>query len=167
MSVYTPTLHMMCGKMAAGKSTLATRLSQNPHHVLISEDRWLADLFGPEMKTPADYLHFAPRLRTVMAPHVTHLLAAGLSVVLDFPANTVETRVWMRGLVAQSGAAHQMHVLVASDAKCLARLRARNASGAHPFAPTEAQFHRFAKHYAPPTPDEGFSIVEHVVQPIE
>ena len=97
-----------------------------------------------------------------MGPHVAALLEAGLSVVLDFPANTVAQRAWMRRVLERSGAAHRMHVLEASDALCLARLRARNADGSHDFAVTEALFHRFTANFVPPTPEEGFEIVRHL-----
>lgn len=156
-----PVLHLFCGKIAAGKSTLAARLSDGPHAVLIAEDAWLAPLFADQMAEGRDYLRCAARLRAAMGPHVEALLAAGVSVALDFPANTVESRAWMRGMLARTGAAHQLHVLEAPDALCLARLRARNAAGTHPFAATEAQFHRFTAHYAPPAPEEGFTLVRH------
>ncbi|MGI3163544.1 AAA family ATPase [Pseudooceanicola sp. 200-1SW] len=156
-----PMLHLLCGKIASGKSTLAARLARRPGHLRLAEDDWLAALFGPEMTTGADYLHYAARLRSVMAPHVEALLGAGLSVVLDFPANTVEQRGWMRDLIARTGVAHELHLLTPPDAVCLARLRARNADADHPFAATEAQFHRFAAHFAPPGPDEGFTIRRH------
>ena len=84
-----------------------------------------------------------------------------MSVVLDFPANTVETRAWMREILDQTGTAHQMHVLTTPDAVCLARLQARNAAGDHAFAATEEQFRRFSRHYAEPTPEEGFTLVFH------
>ena len=37
-----PTLHLVCGKIAAGKSTLANRLANAPATVLISEDYWMS-----------------------------------------------------------------------------------------------------------------------------
>ena len=156
----TPTLHMFCGKIASGKSTLANRLAAEGA-VLIVEDDWLHRLFGDEMKTGADYLRCSAKLRSAMAPHIVTLLAAGQSVALDFAANTLDQRAWMRGLLEATTAAHQMHVFDLSDAECLARLKARNAGGDHPFAVTEAQFHSFARHFAPPTPDEGFTLVQH------
>jgi len=159
MGVTGPTLHMLCGKIASGKSTLAARLAQDGQAVLVSEDAWLSALYPDEMTTPADYVRHAERLRGIMGPHLVSVLKAGLSVVLDFPANTVANRAWMRGLFEAAGAAHHLHLLETPDALCLARLRARNARGDHPFKVTEAQFHQFAKHYAPPTPQEGFSIV--------
>mgnify|MGYP001818688639 CR=1 FL=1 len=161
MTATAPTLHMLCGKIASGKSTLASDLARVPGTILIAEDAWLAALFGHEMSTGADFLRCSGKLRAAMGPHVAALLNAGVSVVLDFQANTVEARSWMRGILAASDAAHVMHVLQASDALCLARLRARNAQGDHPFAATEAQFHRFTRHYTPPAPEEGFHLVMH------
>lgn len=113
------------------------------------------------MKTGEDYMRFSAKLRGAMAPHVELLLAAGVSVVLDYPANTVAQRRWMQSLVECSNQSHQMHVLDVPDAVCLARLRARNASGTHPFSVTDAQFFRFAAHFVPPRPVEGFNVIQH------
>ncbi|KOQ73273.1 hypothetical protein ABW45_17885 [Stenotrophomonas maltophilia] len=35
-----PTLHLVCGKIGAGKSTLSQQLALKQRHVLISEDAW-------------------------------------------------------------------------------------------------------------------------------
>ena len=155
------TLHLICGKMASGKSTLAAGLAEGDGVVLIAEDTWLSALYGDQMSTGADFMRFSAKLRDVIGPHVAALLKAGLSVVLDFQANTVESRAWMRGILEGTGAAHQLHVLDVPDEVCLERLRARNASGAHPFAPTEAQFHRFSKYFVAPSSEEGFTVVWH------
>ncbi|UWQ18150.1 ATP-binding protein [Jannaschia sp. M317] len=156
-----PTLHLMCGKIAAGKSTLSRRLSATPATVLVCEDVWLSTLFGPEMATVSDYLRVSPRLQTVMGPHVVGLLDAGVSVVLDFPANTVGQRAWMRTMVARMDHPHQLHHLDVSDATCLERLAARRAAGTHPFVVTDADFARITSHFAPPTVEEGFTVVTH------
>jgi predicted kinase len=154
-------LHMLCGKIGAGKSTLAKALAAQEASVLISEDAWLDALFGDRMATGADYMQYAAKLRTILAPHVADLLSAGVCVVLDFPANTVDQRAWMRDLVAETGTDHALHVLDVPDAVCLARLHARNAAGEHPFKVTDALFHAFTKHFAPPTAEEGFKVVTH------
>ena len=101
-----PTLHLLCGKIAAGKSTLARRLAAAPATVLIGEDQWLSTLFPGEIATLEDYVRCSGRLGEAMSPHVEALLKAGLSVVLDFPANTVRRRKWMRGIfeAAERGA---------------------------------------------------------------
>lgn len=155
----TPTLHMICGKIAAGKSTLAAALGTAPNTVVISEDDWLGALYPGEIESGPDYLHRATQLKTVMGPHVADLLKAGVSVVLDFPANTVAFRDWMRGILAMTGADHVMHVLDVSDEVCLSRLHERNARGTHAYAATEEQFRRFSDYFVPPSPDEGFNVV--------
>jgi predicted kinase len=152
---------MVCGKIASGKSTLAADLGRSAGAVVIAEDAWLHALYADQLASLGDYGRCSGRLRAAMAPHVAALLGAGVSVVLDFPANTVDQRAWMRGIVEASGAAHRLHLLAASDALCLARLRARNAAGDHPFAVTEDQFHQVTRHFAPPAPEEGFTIVAH------
>ena len=155
------TLHMLCGKIASGKSTLSFRLADQENTVRIAEDDWLGALFADEMATGADFVRCSGKLRGIMGPHVTALLKAGVSVVLDFHANTVDARRWLKGIAEASGADHQLHVLAVPDEVCLERLKARNAEGAHPFALTEAQFHQFSKHFVAPTPEEGLTLVIH------
>ena len=150
---------MICGKIAAGKSTLAAKLALSPNTVVIAEDDWLNALFANTIQSPADYVRCAAKLREAMKPHLTQLLDAGVNVVLDFPANTIENRAWMREAVNGSSAAQQLHVLNPPDAVCLERLHARNAQGDHPFSATQAQFELFSKHFVLPTPEEGFDLV--------
>lgn len=161
MSETAPTLHMLCGKIASGKSTLAAQLANTLSSVLLSEDEWLDALYSDQMSSASDYVRFASKLRSVMGPHISALLNVGVSVVLDFPANRVVERDWMRGILDQTHAHHELHVLQASDELCLARLRARNADGNHPFAATEEQFRQFSSYFETPSAEEGFNIVLH------
>ncbi|WP_298297410.1 ATP-binding protein [uncultured Litoreibacter sp.] len=151
----------MCGKIASGKSTLSARLSRNDHTVVIAEDDWLNALFSDQMSSIQDYVRCAAKLREVIAPHVIALLQAGVSVVLDFQANTTQSRDWMRGLIETSGADHMLHVLDIPDATCITRLQARNAAGDHPFAATEEQYWQLSKHFTWPDQEEGFNVVTH------
>jgi predicted kinase len=54
------TLHMLCGKIAAGKSTLSANLGEAERTIVISEDRWIGQLYPRELRTFADYF---PALR--------------------------------------------------------------------------------------------------------
>jgi len=103
MSAKEATLHMLCGKIAAGKSTLTAELGRRPRTIVVSEDQWLAALYPGEMASVADYVRCSGRLRNAIEPHLVALLQAGLSVVLDFPANTVANRAWMRGVFERAG----------------------------------------------------------------
>ncbi len=155
------TLHMICGKIAAGKSTLAARLTAQPATIRISEDAWLACLYKDEQKTIEDYVRNSRRLREVMGDHIVTLLEAGLSVVLDFPANTPAGRQWMRSLFERAGAMHQLHFLDVPDDVCRARLRARNAAGTHAYDVSDAEFDLFTSYFVPPSADEGFEVTFH------
>ncbi|MDW3685415.1 ATP-binding protein [Cupriavidus sp. CV2] len=155
-------LYMVCGKIGSGKSTLARQLAARPATVLISEDDWLSSLYPGEIREVADYARCAGRLRDAMASHIDALLLAGMSVVLDFPANTPATRSWARAIFEQAAAAHQLHYLDAPHALCKARLRARNASGTHPFETSDAQFDAITRYFVAPSADEGFNVIRHV-----
>ena len=156
-----PTLHLFCGKIAAGKSTLANRLASAPATMLVSEDHWLTRLYPGEIRSVADYVRCSGRLRDAMGSHVASLLGADRSVVLDFPANTLSNRRWMRGIFESAGAAHKLHYLDVPNEICKARLRQRNEDGAHSFAASEADFDVITSHFVPPSPGEGFNVVGH------
>ena len=158
-----PTLYLLCGKIAAGKSTLARTLAAQPATLLISEDHWTSTLFGEDLKTIDDYTRYSARLRAAMAPHIVAILRQGLSVVLDFPANTVRNRAWMRSIIDEAGVPHELHVLDLPDEVCKQRLRQRNASGAHPFEVSDAEYEQFTRYFVPPGPDEGFNLVIHKI----
>lgn len=154
-------LHMVCGKIGSGKSTLATHLAAQPKTILISEDDWLSRLYPGEIRVLTDYVRCAGRLRSAMAGHVEALLRTGLSVVLDFPSNTASSRDWARAIFEKAGVTHQLHYLDVPDAVCKARLRARNASGMHPFETTDAEFDEITRHFVAPSVDEGFNVIRH------
>lgn len=156
-----PTLYLLCGKIAAGKSTLARRLAARPATLLITEDHWTSNLFAGDLKTIDDYTRYSARLRAAMGPHVVDILRQGLSVVLDFQANTVKVRSWMRSLITQSGANHELHLLDIPDTICKQRLGGRNAAGDHQFQVSDAEYDLFTRYFVPPGPDEGFNVVVH------
>jgi predicted kinase len=156
-----PTLYLLCGKIAAGKSTLARQLAVRHASLLISEDHWNSNLFSSDLRTIEDYRRYSARLRAAMGPHIVEILQHGLSVVLDFPANTAGNRNWMRSLITQANVAHELHLLDVPDTICKQRLRKRNAGGEHPFQVSEAEYDLFTSYFAPPGPDEGFNVVVH------
>lgn len=157
----TPVLHLVCGKIASGKSTLTAQLSESVETVVIAEDDWLAALYSEEMSSIADFVRCSIKLRTIIGPHVASLLRAGVSVVLDFQANTVDSRQWMREIIRTTTVAHQLHHLDVSDDICLARLHQRNASGDHAFSVTDEQFLAITKHFVAPQSEEGFNVIIH------
>lgn len=159
MSQGQTTLHFVCGKIAAGKSTLTNALGNAPNTIVVKEDYWLARLYPGEQNSLADYVRNAARLRDAISQHLIDLLRSGLSVVMDFPANTPSSRAWMRSLFEKADCDHRLHYLDVPDDICKARLRRRNADGTHEFIVSDDDFALFTSYFVPPAAEEGFIII--------
>ncbi len=121
----------------------------------------MSTLFPTENWTIEDFARLSTRLRAAMGPHVVDILRQGLSVVLDFPANTVTWRNWMRSLITEADVAHELHLLDVPDAICKQRLQQRNAEGEHPYQVSEATYDLFTSYFVPPSASEGFNVIVH------
>ncbi|MFS2176762.1 AAA family ATPase [Rhizobium pisi] len=161
MSLNEPTLHLVCGKIAAGKSTLTSALGRMPNTIVVKEDYWLARLYPGEQNNLDDYIRDSRRLRDAISEHLISLLRGGVSVVLDFPANTPGSRAWMRTLFEEAGCARQLHFLDVADEVCKARLHQRNEGGEHEFKVSDEDFALFTSHFVPPSAEEGFEVIVH------
>ena len=158
----TGKLVFLCGKMAAGKSTLARELAARENAVLFVQDEWLDTLYPLGVINVATYLEYSGRINQVVQPYVIGLLSRGIPVVLDFPGNTRNQRAWFREIIERAGAAHELHVLDTPDAICKAQLKARSAH-LPPGTPwtSEADFDLISSHFRAPAEDEGFNVVVH------
>ena len=157
-----PTLHFFCGKLASGKTTLASDLAAKEDAILISEDLWLSRLFPEEIATFEQYLTHSARLKRILQPHVSDLLKLGTSVVMDFPGNTRAQRAWFRNLVKDASAEHELHYLDRSNAECLVHLKKRNRErpeGSKFTSPEE--FMMVTGYFEAPKDEEGFRLVRH------
>ncbi len=152
----------LCGKMAAGKSTLSRALAAREQAVLLVQDEWLSRLFPGEILDVLDYSRCSTRLAAALAPLIVSLLSKGTTVVLDFPGNTRKQRAWFRQLFEAAGVEHELHVVDAPDDVCKRQLRERSA-GLPPGAPwtTEAEFDLITSYFEPPGADEGFNVIRH------
>jgi len=158
-----PKLIFLCGKMAAGKSTLARELAVQHDAILLVQDEFLATLFPGQITDIPTFIEYSSRVRRALAPYVYALLSKGIAVVLDFPANTRTQRAWFRELLDQSCAEHELHFVEASDAVCKKQLKERSRD-LPPGAPwtTDAEFDAITAYFQPPATDENFFIVRHV-----
>lgn len=148
--------------MAAGKSTLARELADRENAVLLVQDDFLNTLFPGEITGIAEFVKCSSRLKTALAPHVCALLSKGMSVVLDFPANTRTQRAWFRELIERAKVEHELHLVDTSDALCKAQLRERSME-LSPGAPwtSEADFDTINVYFQAPSADEEFNVVRH------
>ena len=154
-------LHLLTGKIAAGKSTLSAKLAAETGGLVLAEDHWLPKLYPAQITSLEDYLRESVRFRAAIAPLIVDLLGRGMTVILDFPANTVASRTWMRGLADAAGITATLHFLDLPDDLCRARLHTRNAAGTHAYQASDVEFDQFTAHFVPPDASEGFAIVRH------
>jgi predicted kinase len=156
------TLYFFCGKMAAGKSTLARELAAREGAILFVQDEWLGHLFPGDIVDIPAFAKFSARLRAALTDHVCALLRRGTSVVLDFPGNTRAQRAWFRELFARANADHELHFIDVSDERCKAQLRQRSRHLGEGAAWTsDAEFDAITKYFEPPAADEEFNVIRH------
>ena len=67
-------LIFFCGKMGAGKSTLAREISEQPSTVLISEDDWLSKLFPEQIHSLKDYQRYSQQIKPLISELAQQLL---------------------------------------------------------------------------------------------
>lgn len=155
-------LYFMCGKMAAGKSTLSQQLAREKHAVLLVQDSLLEALYPGEIRTIPDFVKFSARLRDAMRPHIWQLLAHGVSVVLDFPANTRTQRQWFRELFEGAEVDHELHFIDVPDTLCKQQLKQRSAGMPAGSAwTTDAEFDAITAYFQAPEADEQFNVFVH------
>ena len=155
-------IHIFCGKMASGKSTLARELAQKHNAILLVEDDWMSQLYPAEISDIQSYIKYSERLKGPVSGHVLDLLAHGMSVVMDFPANTINQRRWFRELFEKANVRHALHYLDVSDAICKQQLRQRSAGRSEGSAfTTAAEFDAITKYFQPPDTDEGFNVIRY------
>ena len=156
------TLYLLCGKMAAGKSTLARELAERGAAILLVQDEWLSHLFPGEIVDVSTFARFSARLRAALTDHICTLLSRGTSIVLDFPGNTRTQRDWFRVLFERANSDHELHFIDVPDDLCKAQLRERSRHLAEGAAWTsDAEFDAITKFFQPPAADEGFNIIRH------
>jgi predicted kinase len=155
-------LIFLCGKMAAGKSTLARDLASQENAVLLVQDELLDRLFPGEIVDIPEFVKYSSRLNDALASHICSLLAKGISVVLDFPANTKAQRTWFRLLFEAANAEHELHFVDAPDNLCKRQLKDRSKD-LPPGTPwtTDAEFDAITAYFQPPSNDEEFNVVHH------
>ncbi|MBI1424759.1 MAG: AAA family ATPase [Gammaproteobacteria bacterium] len=157
--VHVGTLILFSGKMGAGKSTKSRQVSQERNAVLISEDEWLSRLYPNKITSFDDYLHYSSLLKPLVKSHVLAILKTGTSVVMDFPANTVNQRKWFKELITEAAAPNELIYLNVSNDVCLRQIAKRRLEQPERASyDTESMFIEVTRHFQEPEKSEGFNL---------
>lgn len=156
-------LIFFCGKMGAGKSTKARKISKEMNAVLLSEDEWLESLYPGKIKSLDDYIKYSNLIKPQIKNLVQSVLSAGTHVVMDFPANTVSQRVWFREIFSESDFPHTLIYLNVTDEDCLRRIAKRREEQPHRAkTDTPEMFEAVTRFFTAPRNNEGFNMTEEV-----
>lgn len=116
----SPTLYVMVGLPAAGKSTCARQIEGEHPALRLSLDEWMIPLFGvPDAEGKQDVLEG----RLVWL--AMESLRLGLSVILDFGVWSRDERSALRWLAHELGADCELHYLAIEPAEQQRRLAVR------------------------------------------
>ena len=148
-------LIFFCGKMGAGKSTLARRLAEDKGAVLISEDDLLSKLYAEKITSVKDYKLYSDKLKPVVSDTVQQILKRGVTVVLDFPANTERQRLWLRNISDEVHSEHTCYFVDRNDEVCIRQLLKRG----NPNTDTVEMFHAITKYFTEPSNSENVNTV--------
>jgi predicted kinase len=155
-------LFFFCGKMAAGKSTLAREIACREDAILLVQDEFLNALFPDEMVDISSFVKYSYRLQNALSEPICSLLVKGISVVLDFPGNTRKQRAWFRQLFERAKVEHELHYVDVTDELCKHQLRQRSKAlpEGSPFT-SDAEFDEITKYFQEPSEDENFNVIRH------
>lgn len=146
--------------MAAGKSTLARDISNNKKALLLCEDKLLATLYPGEIVNLPTYAKLSNRLKSAVEQLVVDLLSHGISIVLDFPANTISQRGWLVGMAVQARALHEIHYIELSDSTCKLQLLKRAAEEPdRASTDTVEMFDAVSQYFEPPSAKENLNLI--------
>jgi predicted kinase len=154
------TLHFICGKAGAGKTTLARELGRSLPAVVFVEDEWI-DMLGFEIKSLEDFRIASIKVRRLIASLASDLLRLDVTVVFDFAGNTRKDRQWVRGIFEDTNADHVLHIIEATDEQCLANIHRRNEEkppGIYSGFVSDETFHAVTAYFVPPQADERFRV---------
>ncbi len=101
-------------------------------------------------------------MKNIISEHIQSLLSHGVSVVLDFPGNTINQRSWFREMIEGVNVPHVLHFVDISDDVCKQQLkeRSKEVPVGTPFTSAE-EFDEITKYFEAPSKKEGFNIIRY------
>ena len=158
-----PTLHLISGLPASGKTTYATDLRTRVNGVLFNLDRWLITAFGRYSLADVGLDEHTRRVlacRELIWESAAELLKRSVDVILDDGFFYREHRMRHVALAELAGARTTIHFVDTPLEQVRVRLARRNADlPRYNFRIDPATLEGFLEMIQRPTPDEGATLV--------
>jgi adenylate kinase family enzyme len=147
------------GKMGAGKTTYAIKISNKPHTIYLSEDEILSSFYPNEINNLEDYVFYSNRIKPYIIRLVKKLTENDLTVVMDFPGNTIKQREWFKLLIETCQVDSKLIYLKVVDEICIRHIEKRRLEEPerHQFD-NEEMFYQVTKYFHEPSEEEGLCI---------
>lgn len=156
-----PTVHVMCGLVAAGKTTLARQLARDLPALRLSRDEWMLRLYGLAHDHPV-YVAKLPPCTDLMWSLAVDVLNLGSSVVLDWNHWSRDRRAEARRRSHASGCEIVVHFLDVPIETAVERATTRmEAAMPNAHRIDSVGVRHFATIFEAPTADEGLTVIRH------
>ncbi len=153
-------VHLLCGFVGSGKTTLAKQLAANDRAVRFTLDDWMLRLFDLTPYEP-EYGEKAERCKELIWDVAVQVLSVGVDVVLDWSQWSRAARRHWREQAASVGALAVLHYVDVPLDVAVEQVRRRNQQsrrGTHWIDPAEMR--DFAeKFFEAPTRSEGMTVI--------
>lgn len=157
-------VHLVCGLVSSGKTTLAKRLAIELPALRLSRDEWLLRLFRLPHDNPR-YVAAIEPCTLLMWDIALDALRLGNSVILDWNHWNAQRRAESRDRATSAGFDVVVHYLDVPIDVAINRARARLATApADAHTIDEQGVRHFATIFEPPTPAERLAVVRHTAQ---
>jgi predicted kinase len=158
-----PHVHLLCGLVCAGKTTLAKRMAAELPALRFSRDEWMLRLYGLDHDDDRYVAALTPCTQLIWDVAL-EVLSLGQSVIMDWNHWNPERRAESCARARSAGFDVVLHYLEVPLEVAVARARSRladNDDDAHRI--DEDGVRHFATIFQPPTAAEGIPTVMHHV----
>ncbi len=155
----TPTLYLLHGFIASGKTTYAKRLESEVNAIRFTADQWVVHFYGvnPDVK---DFSICDDTVKTMIWSLAEKLLKKNVSVILDYGFWSRKDRDEYRSRAKELGVNCEIHTFLLEDEVALSRLLKRTSDlpNGELFIDENA-YHVLRRKYQPLEKDEPHTLV--------
>ncbi|QWC00449.1 ATP-binding protein [Mycoplasmatota bacterium] len=135
------------------------KIAIEPHTIYLSEDEILSSFYPNEINNIEDYILYSKRIKPYIMKLAKKLTENNLSIIMDFPGNTIKQREWFKTLIEACQVEGKLIYLKVADEVCIKQIlkRRQEEPARHKFD-NEEIFYRIIKYFEEPSDKEGLGL---------